>query len=123
MPWAPVAGQVARMLGILKAELSVTMVLTGCNRAADAGRELLLPGFEPRSHVQVLHQLYRRIESRALILVIGAAGALWAFFSLADEMAEAAPGPSTATSCWPCATRPTRPSLSGCTACRRRCAT
>jgi len=37
---------------------------------------------------QVLHQLYRRIESRALILVIGAAGALWGFFSLADEMAE-----------------------------------
>jgi L-lactate dehydrogenase (cytochrome) len=36
--------QVARMLGILRAELSVAMVLTGCNRAADAGRELLDAG-------------------------------------------------------------------------------
>ena len=36
--------EVARMLGILKAELSVAMVLTGCNRAADAGRELLDSG-------------------------------------------------------------------------------
>ena len=36
--------QVARMLGILKAELGVAMVLTGCNRAADAGRELLDTG-------------------------------------------------------------------------------
>jgi L-lactate dehydrogenase (cytochrome) len=33
--------QVEKMLGILRAELSVAMVLTGCNRAADAGRELL----------------------------------------------------------------------------------
>lgn len=38
--------------------------------------------------LQILHQLYRRIESRALILVIGVAGALWAFFAIADEMAE-----------------------------------
>jgi undecaprenyl-diphosphatase len=35
-----------------------------------------------------LRNLLRRIESRALILVIGAAGALWAFFKLAGEMGE-----------------------------------
>jgi L-lactate dehydrogenase (cytochrome) len=29
------------MLGILRSELAVAMVLTGCNRTADAGRELL----------------------------------------------------------------------------------
>ena len=33
--------QVARMLGILRSELAVAMVLTGCVRAADAGRKLL----------------------------------------------------------------------------------
>jgi L-lactate dehydrogenase (cytochrome) len=33
--------QVEKMLGILRAELGVAMVLTGCARAADAGRELL----------------------------------------------------------------------------------
>lgn len=38
--------------------------------------------------LRILKHLYRRIESRALILVIGAAGALWAFFGIADEMAE-----------------------------------
>lgn len=32
--------------------------------------------------------LLRRLESRALILVIGAAGALWAFFNIAGEMSE-----------------------------------
>ncbi len=32
--------------------------------------------------------LIRRIESRALILVIGAAGALWAFFNVASEVSE-----------------------------------
>src|SRR3954466_8412449 len=32
--------------------------------------------------------LLRRIESRALVLVIGAAGALWGFFHVAGEMAE-----------------------------------
>jgi undecaprenyl-diphosphatase len=32
--------------------------------------------------------LLRRIESRALVLVIGAAGALWAFFHVAGEMGE-----------------------------------
>ena len=37
-------GLVTTLLGILKAELSVAMVLTGCNRAADAGRELLDAG-------------------------------------------------------------------------------
>ena len=35
-----------------------------------------------------LQGLLRRIESRALIWVIGAAGALWAFFGLAGEMGE-----------------------------------
>jgi undecaprenyl-diphosphatase len=36
----------------------------------------------------VLKQLLRRIESRALIWVIGAAGAVWAFFSIAGEVGE-----------------------------------
>ena len=35
-----------------------------------------------------LQQLLRRVESRALILVIGAAGGFWAFFSIAGEMNE-----------------------------------
>ncbi|MDB5433888.1 MAG: putative phosphatidylglycerophosphatase [Phenylobacterium sp.] len=35
-----------------------------------------------------LQQLLRRIESRALILVIGAAGGFWAFFNIAREMTE-----------------------------------
>ncbi|MDB5426843.1 MAG: putative phosphatidylglycerophosphatase [Phenylobacterium sp.] len=35
-----------------------------------------------------LQQLLRRIESRALILVIGAAGGFWAFFNIASEMTE-----------------------------------
>ena len=33
--------QVARMLGILRAELAVAMILTGCNTVSAAGRELL----------------------------------------------------------------------------------
>ncbi|MFL5296507.1 MAG: L-lactate dehydrogenase [Phenylobacterium sp.] len=33
--------QVAKMLGILRSELAVAMILTGCVRAADAGPELL----------------------------------------------------------------------------------
>ena len=33
-------------------------------------------------------KLIRRIESRALILVIGVSGALWGFFNLASEMGE-----------------------------------
>jgi undecaprenyl-diphosphatase len=33
-------------------------------------------------------KLIRRIESRALILVIGCAGALWAFFNIASEVGE-----------------------------------
>jgi undecaprenyl-diphosphatase len=37
---------------------------------------------------QFLQQLLRRIESRALILVIGAAGGFWAFFNIAGEMTE-----------------------------------
>jgi undecaprenyl-diphosphatase len=37
---------------------------------------------------QILQSLLRRIESRALILVIGAAGGFWAFFNIAGEMAE-----------------------------------
>jgi L-lactate dehydrogenase (cytochrome) len=36
--------QVEKMLGILRSELAVAMVLTGCNRVADAGRELLDSG-------------------------------------------------------------------------------
>lgn len=36
----------------------------------------------------ILRSLIRRIESRALILVIGAAGALWAFFNIASEVTE-----------------------------------
>jgi undecaprenyl-diphosphatase len=32
--------------------------------------------------------LLRRIESRALVLVIAAAGAIWAFFNIASEMSE-----------------------------------
>lgn len=36
----------------------------------------------------VLQRLLRRIESRALIWEIGAAGALWAFFNIASEVAE-----------------------------------
>jgi undecaprenyl-diphosphatase len=36
----------------------------------------------------ILHRLLRRIESRALILVIGAAGAFWAFFNIASEVGE-----------------------------------
>jgi len=42
--WALGAGgqpQVARMLDILRAELAVAMILTGCNNARDAGRTLL----------------------------------------------------------------------------------
>jgi undecaprenyl-diphosphatase len=35
-----------------------------------------------------LKHLLRRIESLALILVIGAAGALWAFFNIASEVGE-----------------------------------
>jgi undecaprenyl-diphosphatase len=35
-----------------------------------------------------LQHLLRRIESRALILVIGAAGGFWAFFNIAGEMTE-----------------------------------
>ncbi|WP_372785474.1 phosphatase PAP2 family protein [Phenylobacterium sp.] len=35
-----------------------------------------------------LKSLLRRIESRALILVIGAAGAVWAFFNIASEVGE-----------------------------------
>ncbi|HEY8002741.1 MAG TPA: phosphatase PAP2 family protein [Phenylobacterium sp.] len=34
------------------------------------------------------NSLLRRIESRALILVIGAAGAIWAFFNIAGEVSE-----------------------------------
>ncbi len=33
--------QVARMLGTLRAELAVAMILTGCNTVSAAGRELL----------------------------------------------------------------------------------
>jgi len=33
--------QVARMLGTLRSELAVAMVLTGCATVRDAGRELL----------------------------------------------------------------------------------
>ena len=33
-------------------------------------------------------KLIRRLESRALLLVIGAAGALWAFFNIASEVGE-----------------------------------
>jgi L-lactate dehydrogenase (cytochrome) len=45
-PWAYALGaggqaQVARMLGILRAELAVAMILTGCDTVSDAGRELL----------------------------------------------------------------------------------
>ena len=36
----------------------------------------------------ILRNLLRRIESRALILVIGTAGAFWAFFSIAGEVSE-----------------------------------
>jgi len=36
----------------------------------------------------VLQRLLKRIESRALILVIGAAGAFWAFFNIAGEVGE-----------------------------------
>ena len=36
----------------------------------------------------ILQSLLRRIESRALILVIGAAGGFWAFFNIAGEMTE-----------------------------------
>ena len=42
--WALGAGgqpAVARMLDIIRAELAVAMVLTGCNNARDAGRELI----------------------------------------------------------------------------------
>jgi undecaprenyl-diphosphatase len=37
---------------------------------------------------QVLKTLLRRVESRALIWVIGAAGALWGFFNIAGEIGE-----------------------------------
>ena len=37
---------------------------------------------------KILQNLLRRIESRALILVIGAAGGFWAFFNIASEMTE-----------------------------------
>jgi L-lactate dehydrogenase (cytochrome) len=45
-PWAWALGAggqaaVAHMLSILRAELGVAMILTGCTRAADAGRDLL----------------------------------------------------------------------------------
>lgn len=36
----------------------------------------------------LLNSLLKRIESRALILVIGAAGAFWAFFNIASEVSE-----------------------------------
>jgi L-lactate dehydrogenase (cytochrome) len=36
--------QVAKMLGILRAELAVAMILTGCNTVSGAGRELLDQG-------------------------------------------------------------------------------
>src|SRR6185295_7687529 len=36
----------------------------------------------------LLKSLLKRIESRALILVIGAAGGFWAFFNIASEVAE-----------------------------------
>lgn len=36
----------------------------------------------------LLQRVLRRIEARELIWVIGAAGALWAFFGIADEMSE-----------------------------------
>jgi L-lactate dehydrogenase (cytochrome) len=42
--WALGAGgeaAVARMLDLMRAELAVAMILTGCNRVADAGRDLL----------------------------------------------------------------------------------
>ena len=35
-----------------------------------------------------MQNLLRRIESRALVLVIGVAGALWAFFNIASEVGE-----------------------------------
>ena len=38
--------------------------------------------------LRVLRNLYKRIESRALILVIAAAGALWGFFNVASEVSE-----------------------------------
>ena len=41
-----------------------------------------------RSVPKLLQSLLRRIESRALVLVIGAAGALWAFFNIAGEVGE-----------------------------------
>ena len=37
---------------------------------------------------KILQSLLRRIESRALILVIGAAGGFWAFFNIAGEVTE-----------------------------------
>ena len=37
---------------------------------------------------KILQCLLRRVESRALILVIGAAGALWGFFNIASEVGE-----------------------------------
>jgi L-lactate dehydrogenase (cytochrome) len=42
--WALGAGgeaAVTRMLGVMRSELAVAMVLTGCNKVSDAGRELL----------------------------------------------------------------------------------
>ena len=48
-------------------------------RSGTGARKVL--GFIPRD-------LVRRIESRALLLVIAATGALWAFFAIADEMSE-----------------------------------
>ena len=36
----------------------------------------------------ILRHLLRRIESRALVWVIGSAGALWAFFGIASEVGE-----------------------------------
>lgn len=38
--------------------------------------------------LRILRNLYRRIESRVLILVIAAAGALWGFFNVAGEVRE-----------------------------------
>jgi undecaprenyl-diphosphatase len=38
--------------------------------------------------LRILRNLYKRIESRALILLIATAGALWAFFNVASEVGE-----------------------------------
>jgi undecaprenyl-diphosphatase len=36
----------------------------------------------------IVRSLFRRVESRALLLIIGAAGAVWSFFNIASEMTE-----------------------------------